>query len=231
MLKALEGKKLLLFDVGWTLLRPASGDWMLTERFFKLTGLTDSRALDPQRLMAAQAQAMDYLGARHRIATEAEEYAQFCVYYRLLTEGLRLRLDETAVNELAWDRTYNMDNYRVFPDAKRVLTALRQKFRLGVISDTWPSITRQLTAVGLIDLFDGFVYSYESGRFKPDPLLYQTALERLHTAAKDAVFLDDSVQNLDGAARLGITPILVCGKPNSESSPLYPAISTLSELL
>ena len=33
MIQLLRDKKVIFFDVGYTLDRPASGDWMLTNRF------------------------------------------------------------------------------------------------------------------------------------------------------------------------------------------------------
>ena len=38
MLDILRDKKVIFFDVGCTLDKPASGDWMFTNRFLELTG-------------------------------------------------------------------------------------------------------------------------------------------------------------------------------------------------
>ncbi len=38
MIQLLRDKKVIFFDVGYTLDRPASGDWMLTNRFLKEAG-------------------------------------------------------------------------------------------------------------------------------------------------------------------------------------------------
>ena len=38
MLQLLKDKKVIFFDVGYTLDRPASGDWLLTNRFYEEAG-------------------------------------------------------------------------------------------------------------------------------------------------------------------------------------------------
>ena len=38
MIQPLRDKKVIFFDVGYTLDRPASGDWMLTNRFLQEAG-------------------------------------------------------------------------------------------------------------------------------------------------------------------------------------------------
>jgi putative hydrolase of the HAD superfamily len=52
--------------------------------------------------------------------------------------------------------------------------------------------------------FDVVVISYDVGCAKPDPRIYQIALDRLGVAARDALFVDDRVENIEGARRLGI---------------------------
>ena len=49
--------------------------------------------------------------------------------------------------------------------------------------------------------------------------------------ARETVFVDDSPQNLEGAAKLGITPILIAANPASDVETSYRKIHSLSELL
>ncbi len=60
------------------------------------------------------------------------------------------------------------------------------------------------------DLFDAIVDSAHVGLRKPDPRIFQLALERLGgVPPADAVFLDDYEGNVAAAERLGIRGILV----------------------
>ena len=61
----------------------------------------------------------------------------------------------------------------------------------------------------LDELFDDVVDSSEVGMRKPDPRIFQLALERLGVAAQDAVFVDDAAGNVAGAERVGIRSVLI----------------------
>lgn len=45
------------------------------------------------------------------------------------------------------------------------------------------------------------------------------------------MFIDDSLNNLEGAAKLGITPVLIAANPASDMDSPYLKIHSLSELL
>ena len=106
-------------------------------------------------------------------------------------------------------------NYPIYPDARRVLQELSQTHRLGIISDTWPSIERQMQSMDLHQFFSFTTFSFSLGVFKPDSRMYLDALEKCGRDAKETVFIDDKPENLDGAAKLGITPILIAANPES----------------
>jgi 2-haloacid dehalogenase len=55
-------------------------------------------------------------------------------------------------------------------------------------------------------LADSFIDIVVSGRerlLKPDPAIYRVLLERQNLAARDCVFIDDSLKNVEAAAALG----------------------------
>ena len=64
-------------------------------------------------------------------------------------------------------------------------------------------------AIPLDDLFHHVVDSSEVGLRKPDPKIFELALEHLGASAANTLFLDDFQGNLDAAAQLGIRGILV----------------------
>lgn len=63
------------------------------------------------------------------------------------------------------------------------------------------------------ELFDLVVDSCLEGVRKPDPLIYERALERLGIEAAAAVFLDDFEQNVLAARALGMQGIVVGADP------------------
>ena len=174
---------------------------------------------------------MDYLEKNHLIRNEAEEADKFYHYYSIISEVLQLKLTEDEIVKIARDRTYNMDNYVIYPDARRVIQTLSKTHRLGIISDTWPSIENQLRTLDVLQFFSFATYSFSLGVFKPDRRMYLDALEKCGHDAKDTVFIDDNPQNLEGAAGLGITPILIAANPASDVQTPYMKIHSLSELI
>jgi putative hydrolase of the HAD superfamily len=66
----------------------------------------------------------------------------------------------------------------------------------------------------LADLFGEhlFASSAYSAR-KPDPVVFQRVLDRYGSAAEDAFFADDLIENVEGAASLGITAHLYLDAP------------------
>lgn len=230
MIDLLKNKKAIFFDVGYTLDYPASGDWMFTDKFREIAGEKFCRYSESE-IEEAKNKGLKYLKDNHLVLNTEEEYKQFIYFYNEISRFLSLGLTENAIKEIAHDRTYNMKNYILYPDATQVLETLAETHKLGVISDTWPSIEQQLDTLGVIKYFSSTTYSCYLGTFKPDKLMYTDALEKIGFPAEDTVFIDDSLQNLKGAAELGITPILIAANPASDIDSPFLKIHSLKELL
>ena len=90
----------------------------------------------------------------------------------------------------------------------RQLTAcirhLRSRYKIGLLSNAWDDLRRKLARWGLTDLFDDVVNSAEVGLAKPDPQIYTLALDRLGVAPAEAVFVDDRLENVEGARQVGL---------------------------
>ena len=61
--------------------------------------------------------------------------------------------------------------------------------------------------------------------------MYKDALNKCGCRAEETVFIDDSIRNLEGAVKLGITPILIAANPASDVDSPYLKIHSLLELL
>jgi len=64
-------------------------------------------------------------------------------------------------------------------------------------------------SIPLDELFHHVIDSSEVGLRKPDPRIFELALERLGVEASAAVFLDDHPGNVEAARRVGIRGLLV----------------------
>ena len=226
----LKDKSVIFFDVGYTLDRPASGDWMLTAKFNELAG---ERFGKHSRLRIAMAMKAGYrlLMKKAAITDEDEEEILFRDFYGILSKKLKLGLTDAEITEIAADRTRNMNNYVIYPDVRKVLSELSKTHRLGIISDTWPSIDSQLRSFDILKYFSFFTYSCSVGAFKPDRRIFMDALGKCGCDPRETVFIDDSPHNLDGAAELGMGTVLIASNPASDVPSGHLKIHSLSELL
>ena len=226
----LADKSVIFFDVGYTIDYPVSGDWMFTNLFYEIAEDRLNRC-SAKQISEARALGVDYLEKNHLLSDETQETDQYYHFYSIVSERLELKLSEDEILRIAKDRTYNMDNYVLYPEADKVIQTLSRTHRLGIISDTWPSIENQLKALNVLQYFSFATYSFSLGVFKPDRRMYLDALKKCGHEAKDTVFIDDRPQNLEGAAKLGITPILIAANPASDLETPYLKIHSLTELI
>ena len=103
------------------------------------------------------------------------------------------------------------DAWVVYPEVEATLTALRAAgARLCVVSNWDSRLPALLERIGLIDAFDEIVVSHLEGVEKPDPELFRIALERIGSAAGDAIHVGDRADlDLAGANAAGIDGIVV----------------------
>ena len=66
---------------------------------------------------------------------------------------------------------------------------------------------RALVLQPLLSEFDGVVVSGEEKLTKPDPAIYRLLCERFDVRPQQAVFIDDSLPNVEGARRVGMHAI------------------------
>ena len=230
MTELLKTKKAVFFDVGYTLDYPASGDWMLTNKFNELAGEKCYKHSKTE-IQKAKDKSFEFLRNNHLVMNVQEEYEQFVRFYSELSGFLDLGLTEAERREIAYDRTFNMANYVPYPDVAGILKTLGKTHRLGVISDTWPSIEPQLRSLGILEYFSSATYSCFLGVFKPDRRMYMDSLEKMGLPAEETVFVDDLPHNLAGAAELGITPVLIAADTASDIDVPFLKIHSLKELL
>ena len=103
---------------------------------------------------------------------------------------------------------YTSDRFN--PTVMRAARALRGRYHVGVLSNAFPAQVETIREQYGIDVhaeFDAYVNSALVGLSKPDPRIYHLMLERLDTKPHQAVFLDDTLRNVDAARELGIHAI------------------------
>lgn len=91
---------------------------------------------------------------------------------------------------------------------EELLERLHRRYRLIVLSNTnaihFDMVRERYPLLGH---FDAFVLSHEVGALKPDPRMYQTAIERAGCHAEECFFTDDIAAYVEGARRLGLDAV------------------------
>ena len=161
----------------------------LMERLTHPTGGSVTRSEEAQRAWVNR----DLEPALHREA-----------YLHALTDaGLP---DEHA--ETLYRRAVDPASWVPYPDTAEVLRSLRARgLRTGIATNIPFDIRPPFRAAGADA--DDFVLSFEVGAVKPDPRIFELALQRLGVPAADAVMVGDSEENDGAARRLGCDFILV----------------------
>lgn len=207
-MEKLHNIKGVFLDLGGTLIYPPSGHWRFSDlayRFFPKDKLAEPRAVAAREAASAE------MDRRHLLHSMEEEYAQFYGYYKAVADALpELGLSEDDLRVVTEDKLYNKkDNYCLFDDTIKTLEALHGKYKLGIISDTYPSIVPALEHLDILKYFDCITFSYELGVFKPNPQMYRDALSKMGLPAEQTIFVDDLAANLAGARDQGIHPVLI----------------------
>lgn len=101
---------------------------------------------------------------------------------------------------------------RPIPDALEVLTALKRRYRLGIISNTVGSgdaeLLDALEKAGIRGLIDALVTSRDFGAAKPDPTIYAEGARRLGVPLAETLMVGDRLDtDVAGALNAGIAAV------------------------
>lgn len=81
-------------------------------------------------------------------------------------------------------------------------------WQTAILSNVIEPTYNVLKSAGFYDKFDVIIASCKEGVAKPDKEIYEVALRKLNTTARESVFIDDKQRNLDTAAEMGFKTIL-----------------------
>ena len=87
------------------------------------------------------------------------------------------------------------------------LRSLRGTYATGLISNAWSDLRESITREKMIDAFDHIVISSEVGVSKPDPKIFQIALEQAGVRPNEAAFVDDFYVNIEACEKVGMKGI------------------------
>lgn len=134
----------------------------------------------------------------------AARYDRGMIDFEELLQGLGELSGETSEEvDRAFKAANNFDD-----EVIALIEKLAIDFKIGMISNAGgPGLRRILNEKGIEKLFREIVISGEVGHIKPEPEIFNIALEKLESNPQETIFIDDNEHNCEAALDLGITSI------------------------
>ena len=94
-----------------------------------------------------------------------------------------------------------------------IKTQVAPHYRTGLLSNAPDYWLDKILTPAQVAMFDDITLSYAVGMTKPSPEIYTLAAERLGVRPEECLFVDDQPRNCDGAAQVGMHPLLYTTMP------------------
>ncbi len=99
------------------------------------------------------------------------------------------------------------EKYEKFEDLWKLLPEIKKKYQLAVINNGNSIALKYWKEKFDFSIFDLFINSAEVGFKKPDPKIFQLACEKLGVAPQECLFMDDSLENIETAKKMGMETV------------------------
>jgi len=194
----------VLFDWGDTLM-----EWTPDEEFLSAGQVAGLEAIGRAPLPAMTERFRDVYLAAFFAPGVIEEVEYASEVRRLLGEFDVVVSDDELARFLEAEHRAWGSARKLASTTHALLETLRDRgLKLGLVSnaiDPPDLLHRDLAELGVAERLDTAVFSSEVGRRKPDPAIFELALERLGVDAADALFVGDTLAtDIAGAAALGM---------------------------
>ncbi|MBI5349615.1 MAG: HAD-IA family hydrolase [Chloroflexi bacterium] len=88
------------------------------------------------------------------------------------------------------------------------IISLRPRYRTAILSNAWGGARKFLASQAkVMAAFEQVIISAEEGVRKPQGEIYQRAVQRLGVVPRESVFVDDVLENVEAAQRVGLEAI------------------------
>ncbi|MBA3757954.1 HAD-IA family hydrolase [Candidatus Saccharibacteria bacterium] len=116
------------------------------------------------------------------------------------------------LQKIAKDTNQNVEQVRKLYESEKIdielltyIDIIHQKYKTALLSNaSQEHISSLVKRTHLNKIFDEVLISSEIGLAKPDPAIFEHALEKLNVKPQEAVFIDDLQKHVNGARLLGM---------------------------
>jgi putative hydrolase of the HAD superfamily len=221
----------VFFDAGETLVRPHPS---FAELFAEvcaengaIVSVDDVRRVQEELAPHLVDIAEDTGVANPTFSTEASRRFWTYLYRRFLQE---LGIEDPALEGALYERFSDSSSYMLFDDVLPTMDALQDTYRLGLISNFEGWLEERLVELEVGLRFEVVVISGVDMVEKPDPAIYEVALERMGLPPQRCVHVGDSIKlDVEPAAAVGMRPVLL-DRADRYPDPPCPKITSLEGL-
>ena len=128
---------------------------------------------------------------------------------------------------------FKTSKVHLYRDAKPTLAKLKKMgLKLGLITDDYKiDLEKIMPQVGLQNFFDICVCGDTVGKRKPNPQVFEYALNQLNIRSSEAIFVGDHIDtDYIGAKEAGMTPILIRRESSKQEVAGFRSITSLKEV-
>ena len=139
---------------------------------------------------------------------------------RKVFDTLGYPIDDILITDLADAYIQHLSSYdHLLPNSREILDYLKPRYRMHIITNGFEEIQqKKLRNSNILGYFDHVINSEMAGVKKPDPIIFNLALERTRVQPKNALMVGDSLEaDILGARAVGFHTIHL----NVHNDPLH----------
>ena len=177
MKNILPGIKWVFIDIGYTLVNQ---DDAVEDRILQIQGVLEDSGIPVT---------CEEIRAILQEAATEQARSPISRAIAMLTDSEELR------GRLKAEVTWRKDLEKPYPEARQVLSALSERYRLGIIANQPPGTVARLEMWGFSKFVSLCLPSAETGLSKPDLRIFELAIERSGCEPEHAVMVGDRIDN------------------------------------
>lgn len=217
--------KYIILDFGKVIVAPTAGNWDITPKFLELININK---LDVDKMQKARKKYGQILS--EKVVSLEEEYDMFLRFYDgILRECNYPNYSKKLSRDIAYNRTYGFDKYKLYDNVKEELEKLKEKYILILLSDNWPCVILYMKKYEIYNLFDKIYVSSIYGVEKKDKVFFDYPIKDFNIKSGEAIFIDDNENLLDIAKEKGLD-VRLMDRENKILYSKYKIINTLEEI-
>ena len=132
--------------------------------------------------------------------------AQFHAFAARNQDAYKCCLQHFSLSKVPW----RSDLEQLYPAVPELLQTLSRHYSLGIIANQSAGLEDRLRGWGILPFFQAVISSHEAGIAKPDPVIFEMALQSAHCLPEEACMIGDRLDNdILPAQKLGMRTVWV----------------------